>query len=110
MIVNWTIQRAFPWASIVLFLEQINIPCTVFLSEKDMLVPSDRIEQYFKARQVPVCDFDTVDISHFESEDLVNCTIFRGDGHGAWTERQNATVPMITAAVEALCRRVETKQ
>ena len=36
IMINWTIQRSFPWTAISLFTEQIqsNIPCAVFLSAR----------------------------------------------------------------------------
>lgn len=80
VIVNWTIQRSFPWAWVVLFTEQIRVPTTVFLSSNDMLVPADKVESYLRDRSVPVCDFDQVNASHFESDAVVNSVVFRGDG------------------------------
>jgi len=106
IIVNWTIQRSFPWAWIVLFIEQIKVPTTIFLSEKDALVPADKVESYLRDRQVPLCDFDrNMSVEHFESESVVNGCIFRGDGHGAWTEKPSVYVPMVATATEILCRR-----
>lgn len=123
VIVNWTIQRSFPWAWIVLFLEEIPVPCCVFLSEKDQLVPSEKIEQYFKRHHVAVRDFDSLvadhdaepekltqavkDDSGKQQHPLVDCTVFRGDGHGDWSERQSQTVPTIVRSVKMLLRRVE---
>jgi pimeloyl-ACP methyl ester carboxylesterase len=104
IIVNWTIQRSFPWAWIILFLEQIGdvLPCAVFLSDKDALVPSDKVETYLRKHSVPVCDFEGVDPSHFDQR--LSCTVFRGAGHGDWTETPSATMSTIAVAVEALCR------
>ena len=49
--VNWTIQRGFPWARISLFTEQIPyVPCAVFLSEHDALVPSLKAEKYLRSK------------------------------------------------------------
>lgn len=104
--VNWTIQRSFPWAWIILFLEQIgDLPCAIFLSDKDALVPVDKVEAYLQQRHVPFQDFDGVDSTHFHQS--LSCTVFRGDGHGDWTERPSATVSTIAVAVEALCRQAE---
>lgn len=109
IIVNWTIQRSFPWPWIILFLEQIgDTPCSVFLSDKDALVPVDKVETYFRKRGVPIRDFDGdgIDYSaHFRQP--LSCTVFRGDGHGDWTERPGTTVSTIAAAVEELCRQAE---
>lgn len=60
MMVNWTIQRAFPWAWISLYLDQIHVPCTVFVGDKDALVPSEKVEEYFRANKVPIADATTV--------------------------------------------------
>jgi hypothetical protein len=54
VIINWTIQRSFPWAWVVLFVEQIDVPVSIFLSEKDALVPADRVEAYLRTKDVPV--------------------------------------------------------
>jgi pimeloyl-ACP methyl ester carboxylesterase len=58
VIVNWTIQRSFPWAWIILFTEQITVPCTVFISAKDALVPAAKVEGYFRSKGIPIQDFD----------------------------------------------------
>lgn len=111
IIVNWTIQRSFPWAWIILFLEQIrNIPCGVFLSDKDALVPVDKVEAYLRRRGVPIRDFEGQDVdysTHFDQP--MNCTVFRGQGHGDWTESPSTTVCTIGKAVEALCRQAESR-
>jgi pimeloyl-ACP methyl ester carboxylesterase len=108
VMVNWTVQRSFPWPWIVLFLEQINMPCSVFLSSNDGLVPADIVESYLSKKLVPICDFETVTDEFYNKNDgVVNCTIFRGDEHGDWTDRPLTTVPVIVTAVEALCRRAE---
>jgi pimeloyl-ACP methyl ester carboxylesterase len=67
VIVNWTIQRSFPWAWVILFTEQIKVPCTVFLSAKDALVPAAKIEEYFKSKHIPIQDFDNCDEEFFFS-------------------------------------------
>jgi len=125
MIVNWTIQRSFPWMWIILFLEQIGVPCSVFTSEKDALVPAVKVEEYLRKRDVPVRDFESATREHFlnreqtppastyDSDDesydkpLVNLTVFRGDGHGDWVDRPAETVPCIAMAIEVLCERAE---
>jgi pimeloyl-ACP methyl ester carboxylesterase len=107
VMVSWTIQRCFPWARIALFAEQISIPCAVFLSDGDMLVPSATVEQYLRSKGSPCCDFGEATPEHFASSDLT-VTIFRGDVHGGWTERSE-TCPMIGKCVEVLCERAEGK-
>jgi pimeloyl-ACP methyl ester carboxylesterase len=120
VIVNWTIQRSFPWSWISLFVEQIKVPCAVFLSEKDALVPAEKVEIYLRSLKVPVQDFETAreqfllqrqgridDSSSMSSAGdsaSIQCTIFRGDGHGDWTERAKFTTPVIAHAVEVLCQ------
>lgn len=106
VIINWTIQRSFPWSWIVLFHEEIHVPCSIFLSERDMLVPAAKVESYMKSKGAPVADFLEVTRAHFESS-AINVTIFKGDGHGAWCERPYTTTPMLAECVEVLCRRAE---
>jgi hypothetical protein len=101
VIINWTIQRSFPWAWVILFVEQIDVPVSIFLSEKDALVPSDKVEAYLRTKDVPVENFEGVTEDHFRHP--INCTVFRGDGHGDWAERPSMTVPMIVRAAEVLC-------
>ena len=105
VIVSWTIQRCFPWAWIALFSEQIQVPCSVFLSECDMLVPSLKVEQYLRGKGAPMKDFTDATKEHFSSSDL-NVTIFRGDVHGGWTERSD-TCPVISDCLEVLCDKAE---
>jgi pimeloyl-ACP methyl ester carboxylesterase len=109
-IVNWTVQRSFPWAWICLFLDQIDVPCSIFLSEKDALVPALHVETYLRRNSVSVIDFDQVSERYFENESQFNCVIFRGAGHGDWTESPSETVPTIVTAVEVLCRRAQVLQ
>jgi pimeloyl-ACP methyl ester carboxylesterase len=60
VIVKWTIQRSFPWASVELFLEQIgDRPCHIFLSENDILVPAKRVQEYLKDNYVDVINYCT---------------------------------------------------
>lgn len=146
VIINWTVQRSFPWAWISLFTEEIEVPCVVFLSEKDALVPAMKVEEYIKSKDFPVKDFESCTEEYFfngrmdeksvavdsdknedgddggspvitaeETQDStkdspkVICAVFRGDGHGDWTDRPSSTVPMIVKAAQALCRRVEER-
>eukprot|EP00548_Thalassiothrix_antarctica_P003132 CAMPEP_0194154260 /NCGR_PEP_ID=MMETSP0152-20130528/59921_1 /TAXON_ID=1049557 /ORGANISM="Thalassiothrix antarctica, Strain L6-D1" /LENGTH=648 /DNA_ID=CAMNT_0038860217 /DNA_START=414 /DNA_END=2360 /DNA_ORIENTATION=+ len=108
IIVNWTIQRSFPWLWIILFAEQINVPCSVFLSSEDMLVPSNQVELYLKRKGSPTKDFVDADKEHFASGDI-NVTVFRGYVHGGWTEQPDVTCPVLADCAEILCRRAETK-
>mmetsp|Transcript_19693 Transcript_19693/g.29219 ORF Transcript_19693/g.29219 Transcript_19693/m.29219 type:complete len:793 (+) Transcript_19693:2-2380(+) len=105
VIVNWTIQRSFPWSWIVLFYEQIKVPCSVFLSEKDMLVPAIQVQKYLSGKGAPTRDYVDADDKHFASGDI-NVTIFRGDEHGGWTERADVC-PVLAACAEVLCVRAE---
>lgn len=88
--INWTIQRGFPWARISLFTEQIPcVPCSVFLSEMDALVPSAKVEIYLRSKGAVVMDACKVSgRDHFASfsraSHPINVTIFRNQGHGDW--------------------------
>ena len=84
VIINWTIQRSFPWSRIILFEEQLpDIPCSIFLSENDALIPFKTIEKYFRSKGAPIHDFN--DKVHFEN-DRINVSIFRQMGHGDWCD------------------------
>ena len=113
MIVNWTIQRSFPWSYIVLFLEQIHVPCSVFLSELDALVPAKKVEEYLRSKEAPMVDFKPgMDKAHFfkGGNGNVNACIFRGHGHGDWTTYPTHTVPAIADCLQVLCDRAESTQ
>jgi hypothetical protein len=86
---------------VILFVEQIDVPVSIFLSEKDALVPAEKVEAYLRTKDVPVENFEGVTEDHFRHP--INCTVFRGDGHGDWAERPSMTVPMIVRAAEVLC-------
>lgn len=139
--VNWSIQRSFPWAWIILFLEEVKVPTVVFLSEKDDLVPAEKVATYFKDNGVPVQDFENCTPDYFKGSSVtrqpvfeedselleddgssavpkeeeyprtpnVVCALFRGDGHGDWTDRPSETVPAIVEAAKALCNQVEER-
>lgn len=102
--VNWTIQRGFPWARISLFTEQIPcVPCAVFLSERDALVPTAKVEKYLRSKGALVLDSCDADPDHFGSfskqSHPINVTVFRNQGHGDWpleasTNRQVAQATM----------------
>ena len=66
--VNWSIQRSFPWAWIVLFLEEVHVPTVVFLSENDSLVPAKKVEAYLEDNHVPVRDFESCTPDYFKGE------------------------------------------
>jgi len=100
IITNWTIQRSFPWSWIILFAEQINVPCSVFLSELDALVPSERVEKYLRLKGAPVMSADEADKEHFGSGDIT-VTVLKGELHGDWTERPSR-IPKIIECVDAL--------
>lgn len=87
--VNWTIQRGFPWARISLFTEQIPcVPCVVFLSERDALVPTAKVVKYLRSKGAVVLDACDAGRDHFGSfskpSHPINVTIFRNQGHGDW--------------------------
>ena len=62
MMVNWTIQRGFPWIRISLFLEEIPCKCAMFFREEDVLVPANKVEDYFRRNGLSVRDYN-IDIS-----------------------------------------------
>jgi pimeloyl-ACP methyl ester carboxylesterase len=109
MIVNWTIQRAFPWAWITLFVEQIHVPCTVFLSDKDALVPAEKVENYFRSKGISISNAESVNQEFFDESGDFNACVFRGQYHGGFTE-QPSLIPPIAVACNSLCRKVETKE
>jgi pimeloyl-ACP methyl ester carboxylesterase len=134
VIVNWSIQRSFPWAWVALFTEQIQVPCSILLSEKDALVPVGRILHYLRNEGIPIRDFNSCDEEYFRNgkaakeatgndsdtpkeheknadgssmmERRITCALFKGDGHGDWTERP-ATMNLIVKAAEILCQEAE---
>lgn len=83
VIINWTIQRSFPWSRIVLFAEDIpsNIPCSIYISENDILIPVDAVTGYLKSKRANIKNLDDVDAEHFSSGPM-NVTIIRGQQHG----------------------------
>lgn len=103
MNVNWTIQRGFPWARISLFTEQIpSVPCAVFLSEQDALVPSAKVEKYLRSKGAAVLDSTVAGRDHFGSfaraSQPINVTIFRNQGHGDWPLEASANRQVAQAA------------
>lgn len=105
--VNWTIQRGFPWARISLFTEQIPcVPCAVFLSEHDALVPSAKVEKYLRSKGSVVLDACKVSgMGHFSSfskaSHPINVTVFRNQGHGDWPLELSAN-RLVARAASAL--------
>ena len=109
LIVNWTIQRAFPWVWITLFLDQVHVPCTIFLSEKDALVPAEHVEKYLKKNNVPVADADTVQHSFFDEDGDIKACVWRDGYHGYFTDRPEL-VAEIAAACKGLSKKVEERE
>ena len=107
MIVNWTIQRAFPWSWITLFVDQIHVPCTIFLSDEDALVPATKVESYLRSKEVPISDAESVDEDFFDESGDLNACVFRGELHGGFTE-DTSLLPPIALACDSLCRKVES--
>ena len=85
------------------------MPCTVFLSDKDALVPAVKVEQYLRSKKFPTCDASSATKEFFEEHGDVHLCIFRGDIHGGWTEHPADTVPQIVDACNALCVKAEAK-
>ena len=106
MMVNWTIQRAFPWSWIVLFLDQINVPCTIFIADKDALVPAQKVLVYLKSNGVPLSDAATVESGFFEGDGDIKSCVWRGACHGAFTEEPEMGLT-IALACSALCKKVD---
>jgi len=109
--VNWTIQRGFPWARISLFTEQIPcVPCAVFLSERDALVPTVKVEKYLKSKGAVVVDACDAGIDHFGSfsrqSHPINVTIFRNQGHGDWP-LEASTNRQVALATSALVNQIQ---
>jgi len=128
--VNWTIQRGFPWARISLFLEEIPCKCAMFLSEEDALAPANKIKNSSWRNGLSVQDYhiviswqewyenertlgesmsasnsfngsDSVKITTFEND--FHVTVFRWDGHGDWTDRLSSKQSIIVWEVDVLC-------
>jgi hypothetical protein len=99
VIINWTIQRSFPWSRIVLFTEDIpaNIPCAIYISENDVLIPVDAVKGYFKSKGAKFCDMDEASAEHF-SQGPINVTILRGQAHGDWPMCAKSSASIAVAA------------
>ena len=109
MMVNWTIQRAFPWTWIVLFLDQVNVPCTIFLADKDALVPAEKVMDYLRSNEVPLADAATAQSEYFEQKGDIKSCCWYGAEHGSFTEEPEM-VPVIALACNALCQKVESRE
>ncbi|KAL3921024.1 MAG: hypothetical protein SGILL_002971 [Bacillariaceae sp.] len=109
MMVNYTIQRAFPWAWISLFLDQIHVPCFVFLSDEDALVPSEKVEQYLRSNDVPIADSNTLKDGFFDEDGDVKAFVWRGGYHGVFTDQPHL-VGDIATACKSLCEKTEEKE
>lgn len=91
IIVNWTIQRAFPWSRIVLFVEDLpNVPCSIYLSEHDTLIPVEIVEKYLRINGAHVCDEAKATPEHFR-KGPINVTVLKGDAHGDWPLRSSTS-------------------
>jgi hypothetical protein len=109
--VNWTIQRGFPWARISLFTEQIPcVPCAVFLSERDALVPTAKVEKYLRSKGAVIVDACDAGLDHFGSFSRqthpINVTIFRNQGHGDWP-LETSTTHQVAQAAKALVNQIQ---
>ncbi len=110
--VNWTIQRGFPWARISLFTEQIPcVPCAVFLSERDSLVPTAKVEKYLRSKEAVIVDASDAGLDHFRSfsrrSHPINVTIYRNHGHGDWPLERSAT-RQVAQAAQALVDQIQS--
>jgi hypothetical protein len=108
--INWTIQRGFPWARISLFTEQIPcVPCAIFLSERDQLVPSTKVENYLRKKGAIVKSADEAGFDHYTSfaqqGHPINLTIFRGQGHGDWP-LETSTNRLVADAAAAILTQI----
>lgn len=98
VIVNWTIQRSFPWARISLFMEDIpEVPCSVFISDHDILIPVEPILKYFRRKGAHFCD-EGCPTSEYSTKGEMNVTVLKGQAHGDWTERSSTSTSIATTA------------
>lgn len=105
VIINWTIQRSFPWSRIALFVEDLpeNVPCAIYISEDDVLIPVHVVTGYLRSKGAHFCDLKEANAEHF-SKGPINVTILRGQAHGDWP-----TCP-VTSKIIAETARVLTEQ
>lgn len=90
---------------IALFKEQIQVPCTVFLSDKDSLIDASFVETYFRNQGVPVCDSTKATRAFFDASEIQVC-VFRGSVHGDFTDHPHL-LPPIAEACDSLCCGIE---
>lgn len=106
VIVNWTIQRSFPWSRIILFTEDIpNVPCSIFLSDLDVLIPVDIVKNYLSSKGASFHTWMDATVTHF-SQGPLNVTTFSGIGHGDWA-LQSECIDVIVTAVSVIVDQVE---
>lgn len=91
VIVNWTIQRCFPWARIALFVEDIKKPTTVFLSGADLTVPTQCVLRYL-LKKGAVVGAGAID-------DRLRVEVFPDEEHGGWVGK-SVLMDKIVSAVE----------
>mmetsp|Transcript_20891 Transcript_20891/g.25865 ORF Transcript_20891/g.25865 Transcript_20891/m.25865 type:complete len:155 (+) Transcript_20891:1501-1965(+) len=98
IMINWTIQRGFPWARIALFKEDVTVPCAIFLSEMDSLVPSQQVQDYFAKKGGTVAkSHQSVDRRYFE-ENKMSVTVLPGVIHGDWIYKKDMLEKFTLAA------------
>jgi hypothetical protein len=107
VIINWTIQRSFPWSRIILFTENIpTIPCNIFLSDLDVLIPVDTVKDYLSSKGAKIQSWKDANETHY-SQGPINVTTFNGVGHGDWALDGNC-VDAIVTAVSVVVDQVES--
>jgi hypothetical protein len=107
VIINWTIQRSFPWSRIILFTEDIpTIPCNIFLSDLDVLIPVDTVKDYLSSKGAKIQSWKDANETHY-SQGPINVTTFNGVGHGDWALDGNC-VDAIVTAVSVVVDQVES--
>lgn len=82
-----------------MFTEDIpsNIPCAIYISENDVLIPVDAVKGYFKSKGAKFCDLDEAGVEHF-SQGPINVTILRGQAHGDWSMCAKSTASIAETA------------
>jgi len=99
VIINWTIQRSFPWVRISLFVEEIPVDkVSVFLSEFDLLVPVERVQKYLLENGAVLSESYDL-IQKKLDDDAISLCVFEKIGHGDWVESESM--------VDVIVKRVE---
>lgn len=102
VIINWTIQRSFPWCRISLFMEDIPVnKVSVFLSEFDALVPVERVKKYMHEKGATIMNNLAEETNEHKSKEGLTLTMFNGVGHGDWVESKNM-IDTIVEVVDAM--------